>query len=119
MTNTDLNPKERVNVGRFLRALDLFRDLDPHMRLAEIRSYLTVALNENQPIGEVGRQAGIPAQSVSTYLRTLGEHQDRNGKPAMGLLAARTSPFSGRETLVRLTPKGNALAEKIRDAMKG
>lgn len=119
MNNDNLTTEDRVTISRFLHTLNLFREIDPNMRLGEIKSFLTVAMNENSLVGEVGRQAGIPTQSVSTYLKTLGEGRDRNGKPAMGLLAARTSPFDARETMVRLTPKGAALADQIRDAMGG
>lgn len=119
MNNIELTQEDRATVARFLRTLDLFRGIDPNMRLGEVASFLTVAMHENALVGEVGARAGIPTQSVSTYLRTLGEGLDRNGKPAMGLLAARTSPFDARETMVRLTPKGAALADQIRDSMGG
>ena len=119
MSQEELTTEDRVQISRFVRCVDLLREIDPHMKIGEATSLLTVALNENLTVGEVGRRTGIPTQTVGTYLRTLGEGLDRKGKPAMGLLAARTSPFDAREVIVRLTPKGGALMDKIRDVIFG
>ncbi len=85
----------------------------------EIKSCLTVAMNENFLVGEVAKRAEIPTPTVSRYLRTLGEGEDRNGKPAMGQLAARKSPSDSRGTMVQLTPRGTAVADQLRVALGG
>ena len=117
MNDNQLTTEDRVEISKFIQCVQLFRELDPNIRMGTVRSFLEVARNENLTVGEVGRRMGAPVQSVSTYLRTLGEGQDRNGAPALGLLQARTSPFDARETMVRLTPKGAALAESIREVV--
>ena len=119
MNDNELTIEDRVEISKFIQCVNLFRELDPNMRLGTMRSFLTAAMNENITVGELARRTETPVQTMSNYLRTLGEGEDRSGKPAMGLLAARMSPFDGRETMVRMTPKGAELAERIRGVVFG
>ncbi len=114
MSEEELTVEDRVSIHKFIRCLELLRDIDPNIKISEVRCLLTVALSEALTVREVGQRASIPTQSASTFLRALGEGVDRNGKPAKGLLVARPSPFDSRETLVRLSAKGAALMEEIR-----
>lgn len=119
MSEDQMTVDDRVQVSKFIQCVQLFRALDPNIRIGPVRSFLTVALNENMTVGEVARRTGSAVQTVSNHLRTLGEGQDKNGRPSLGLIASRRSPFDAREVVVRMTPKGHALVERMRDITQG
>lgn len=67
---------------------------------------------EELSLRELSTRIGLPPTTVSRHLRYLGPGQ-RKGTPGMELVETYPSPEDGREKLVRLTPKGEALIGQV------
>lgn len=85
--------------------------LDLEHRLSAIETAIAVLASREKPLLDllIDVLEGQRERVMSNHLRTLGEGQDKNGRPALGLIASRKSPFDAREVVVRMTPKGHAL----------
>jgi hypothetical protein len=78
------------------------------------RAFLAVAKDEGQHVDHYARVCGVGNGPMSKRLNDLGEVNSRDrSKPGYGLLESAPNAADRRFTLVRLSPTGRRLAERI------
>jgi DNA-binding MarR family transcriptional regulator len=118
---TKLNPEiesieTRVALGRLLRSLEVFRNIDKDMTLGSMVSLVQVSLNEGMSITELSRQTGDLLATTSRYVQALGDlRHDR--KPGASLIDSHIDPLNFRKKVLRLTPSGRQRVNQLADAV--
>jgi DNA-binding MarR family transcriptional regulator/DNA-binding XRE family transcriptional regulator len=102
-------------IQSMLAALDPFFRIRGTMPTRMIQAFLLVAEQENLPVGEYAKRAGIPMTTMSRNLLDLGE-RDRNYEEGACLVEGRDNPMNRREKLYRLTPRGRELLASVTGA---
>lgn len=107
-----------VSTDRLMRALEVFRELDPDMPIQYALSFLTLARNPGLSIRDLSERLGIAQSSASRNVAALSEwHSFR--KPGHGLIQANEDPRERRRKIVTLTRDGEALLARLEAVMEG
>jgi DNA-binding MarR family transcriptional regulator len=97
-----------------LAALESFRRIHPAISLTSVRAFLYVAENPGINVTELAVASGLTDAGASRVSRALaGPQIDRPLPPSLGLLACEVSAVDPRERLLWLSPRGQALVERI------
>lgn len=97
-----------------LAALESFRRIHPAISLTSVRAFLYVAENPGINVTELGLACGLTDAGASRVARALaGPRIDRPLPPSLDLLECSVSIADPRERLLRLSPRGQALVERI------
>ena len=107
-----------VSTDRLMRAMEVFRELDPDMPIQYALSFLTLARNPGLSIRDLSERLGIAQSSASRNVAALSEwHSFR--KPGHDLIQAKEDPRERRRKIVTLTRKGEALLHRLEAVMAG
>jgi hypothetical protein len=108
--------KLRSTMAGIYNALHFFEG----MPATFVRAFLAVAKDEGQCVVHYARVCGCSSGAMSKRLNDLGDVNSRDrSKPGYGLLEAASNPMDRRFTIVRLSPSGRRLAERIASMMGG
>lgn len=95
------------------------RDLDPEIQAQAIATLLVIAQNpDGIKMQDLGKQVRISQSSVSRNVSLLS-HTQRYGRPGHDLVVAFEDPMERRRKLVRLTPKGKRVVNRLLDVLGG
>ena len=97
---------------KLVRALDLFRELNPDMSVQTIMVLLTVVMHEGCTIKEIKDRVGFSYASASRNVAALSKWH-RLKRPGYDLVEATADPYELRRKLVKLTPKGKEMARRL------
>ena len=114
---SNIDTKARVSTSRALQILNVFRDMDPDMPMGQAVSFLLIAGGETKEGGgititELSERGEFALSSSSRYVKALGT-KDRRGEPGQEVVSAPRDPLDERRKVLRLTPKGRRVLEKI------
>ena len=112
----------RIAVNQALQVLEIFRDLNQEMPIGEVVSFLLIANGETRDGGgititEVGNLGRFAMGTASRYVNTLCL-KDRKGKPGREVVEKGWDPLDERKTVLRISPKGHRLIQRIQQALK-
>jgi DNA-binding MarR family transcriptional regulator len=107
-----------VTLKNTLKALTPFIDLRDTMPLQYVRAFMLVAIEEGSNVTEYAKRAGVSPSLMTRHLSDLGE-TNRHHKPGFGLVEQYYNVMDKRERLMRLTPMGRGIAQKICAALTG
>jgi DNA-binding MarR family transcriptional regulator len=97
-----------------LAALESFRRIHPAISLTSVRAFLYVAENPGINVTELALACGLTDAGASRVARALaGPAIDRPLPPSLDLLDCVVGAVDPRERLLRLSPRGQALVERI------
>jgi hypothetical protein len=115
-----ISPGDRKAVLTLLSALTPISDLrERPIPLPFAVVFLSVVLNEGQPVGRYGKELNMTRFSITRYIRSIGDH-GRQGADALGLVAIKRIKRGYRaKTAVVLTHKGRAVAAQIFGRLQG
>jgi hypothetical protein len=106
-----ISPSDRRAVQTLLSALKPLSDLrDRPIPLPFAVVFLTVALNEGQPVGRYAKDLNMSRFAMFKYLRSIGD-RGRHNAAGLGLVAIK--PGYRVKTAVVLTDKGRAVAAQV------
>jgi len=100
----------------------LQREIRGDVKVQHLNILLKLALNSPDPVTyiELEKWCDTTKASVSRNLKLLGTLMDQSGKDqGLGLVDIRINPFSTREYIVELTPKGVDIIKKLNKVMEG
>lgn len=117
MPNRTLPTEERLSAGSLYAALSIFKEMRGDMPLQWVITFLLVAMEEGQGVGEYAARAGVSKSVMSRHILDLSVKL-RTGEEGMGVLVTRTNPVNLRQHEVHLSPKGRTLAHRILTAWK-
>jgi hypothetical protein len=118
LKTSGLTPKERLKLGEFLAALNLFSELEPTMPLQMVRAFVSAALHEGEGSVEVGLKIGLPSGVIARHLGAYGEF-DRYGRPGLKMIEGRLTPEDRRSKLQYLNVKGRRFLESLLMKLQG
>lgn len=115
MSNADVGPK--VALSRALQILNVFRDMDPDMPMGQAVSLLLIASGETREGGgltvtDLSEKGDFALSSASRYMKALGK-KDRHGRAGEEVVSDARDPMDERRKVLRLTPKGRRVVDKI------
>lgn len=102
--------------SRFLRALEVMRQLDAEMPAQTISTFLAVVEEPGIPIPKLAEKLGLSQSSSSRNVAALSKWQKFN-VPGHDLVEAEPNPEDRRFKIVKLTRKGERLAEKLNEVL--
>jgi hypothetical protein len=112
-----ISPGDRRAVQTLLSALKPLSDLrDRPIPLPFAVVFLTVALNEGQPVGSYAKELNMTRFAMFKYLRSIGD-RGRHNAAGLGLVAMKRG-YRAR-TAVVLTDKGRAVAAQVFARLRG
>ena len=97
-------------------ALTVYKDFtgDSDAQVQTIQMFITIATSKTPPsMEELGKVANIGQSSVSRNIKTLA--LGKQGKPGHRLISVELDPYDNRHRVVKLTPRGQLLVEKMED----
>ncbi|MFG1488107.1 MarR family transcriptional regulator [Oceanospirillum sp. HFRX-1_2] len=97
---------------KILHVITELRHIGPDMPIQTAATFLSVANEEGITMKRLSEKLGISQSSVSRNVAALSKTHRLN-KPGYDLLYAMEDPTERRRKIVRLTPKGRLLADKI------
>lgn len=108
-------------LNKGIKLIELLRDIDPQMHIQTALVFLAVAeageLRVKDIYNKQGR-FGLGQSSAARNIRLLVEWKDESGKwNGHGLLVTCDDPEERRRKLIRLSPTGKALAERLGKAL--
>lgn len=119
---TPLDPRSRVALSRALNILEVFRTIDPDMKMGEAVGFLMIAAGETHDGGlsvtELSKQGGFALSSASRYAQALGE-LNRHHKPGYELVKDEVDLMERRRKILRVTPKGRRILAQITNIVGG
>ncbi|MGA4641152.1 MarR family winged helix-turn-helix transcriptional regulator [Stutzerimonas stutzeri] len=89
-----------------------FRDFDQEMQMQTAQTFIAVAMQPGITMTELSEKVGISQSSCSRNVSALSRLHRLN-KPGMDLVVAAPDPMERRRRIVKLTPKGQRLAESL------
>lgn len=97
-----------------MRATVVLRNIDPDINLAQLQCLLVVSQEEKDGISitEIANKVGITLATASRYIAALGK-TNRHHEDGFGLIETFEDPMERRRKIVRLTPKGKSLINKM------
>lgn len=97
-----------------LEALTAFRALSPRVSVNEIVAFLYVCENEGLSVQELAFVSGMSQSAASRNLRALGRAGSAWAMPpALGLVEAYLRDSDSRSHVLRLTPEGERMRDRI------
>jgi hypothetical protein len=85
-----------------------------------IQAFLAVARHENESVDYYAKMCGCSSGAMSKRLSELGDVSSRDrSKPGYGLLENPFNPMDRRLRMIRLSPKGRALVDRIAGMVGG
>jgi hypothetical protein len=114
-----ISPGDRRAVQTLLSALILISDLrDRPIPLPFVVVFLSVVLNEGQPVGRYAKDLNITRYAASKYIRSIG-HRAGNNAAGLGLVTINRKRGYRVKTAVVLTDKGRAVAAEVFRRLRG
>jgi len=105
--------KHSPEIGRFSRAVEEFRKIDPEIQAQTILTFvLTMQSSGKLTVKDIATKLGIAQSSASRNVAALSKIH-RKGRPGHDLIRAMENPMDRREKFVELTPKGIRVAATI------
>lgn len=92
--------------------LKRFRDFDQEMQMQTAQTFIAVAMQPGITMKELSEKVGISQASCSRNVSALSRVHRLN-KPGMDLVVVAEDPMERRRKVVKLTPKGQRLAESL------
>jgi DNA-binding MarR family transcriptional regulator len=97
---------------KLYRAVEEARKIDPEMQAHTFNIFLTVCINPNVTMKDLGERLGLSQATMSRNIAALGKVHRLN-RPGYDLCVAEEDPVERRRKVVNLTPKG----KRVRDAL--
>jgi hypothetical protein len=108
-----VSPRDRKAVQTLLSALEPISDLrDRPIPLPFAVVFLSVVLNEGQPVGWYAKELKMTRFAMSKYIRSIG-HRAGHNAPGLRLVTINRSRGSRAKSAVVLTDKGRAVAAEV------
>lgn len=98
--------------------LEEFRKFDPEMQMQTAATLLIVAMRPGITTKELTGKLGISQASCSRNVAALSK-LTRHGEPGPDLIVAEEDPHERRRKVMRLTPKGQRVAESLARLLNG
>src|SRR5262249_55177618 len=112
-----ISPRDRKAVQTLLSALEPLSDLrDRPIPLPFAVAFLSVVLNEGQPVGWYAKELNMTRFAMFKYIRSIG-HRAENNAPGLGLVTMNRGYRV--KTAVVLTAKGRAVAAQVVGRLRG
>jgi hypothetical protein len=112
-----ISPGDREAVETLLSALTALSDLrERPIPLAFVVVFLSVVLNEGQPVGWHAEHLHMTRFATFKYLQSIGD-RGRHQAEALGLVMIK--PGDRTKTMVVLTDKGRAVAAQVFARLRG
>lgn len=108
----ELTAGEKLRLGEFLAALDLFSDLEPNMPVSMLRVFVYVAMHEGYGSIKIAQDLGLQSGPASRYLGDWGPF-DRYRKPSHSMIEGKATVEDRRARLQYLTHKGRAFLRRL------
>lgn len=97
-----------------LEALLAFKAHDPRISVNEVVAFLYTCENEGLSVQQLAQVAKLTQSTASRSLRALGpEGSEWAQAPALGLVEAFINPNDARSHVVRLSPRGRELRDRL------
>ncbi len=99
-------------------ALTVYKDFtgDSDAQVQTIQMFISIATSKTPPsMDTLGRIANIGQSSVSRNIKALA--LGKIGKPGHKLISVDLDPYDNRHRVVKLTPKGQQLIDKMEAAI--
>ena len=107
-----------AQTSKLLHAFDLLRTLDREMPGQVVSAFLYVASHSPCHKQALEEDLDFKVSSGSRTTDWLSDHH-RLDKPGLGLIEKYKDPSNWRRVLLKLTPKGEALAEQMKELIYG
>ena len=112
-----ISARDRKAVETLLSALTPISDLrERPIPLPFAVVFLSVVLNEGQPVGRYAKDLNITRFAMFKYIQSIGE-RGRHNAPSLGLVTIK--PGYRVRTAVVLTDKGRAVAAQVFARLRG
>lgn len=98
--------------------VDLLRLMDREVPAQVVATFLYVAMHDGCHKSALEEDLGMTTASGSRNTSWLTKHH-RLKKPGLDLITKEVDPTNRRRTILRLSPKGQALINRIKDALYG
>jgi hypothetical protein len=114
-----ISSRDRRAVQTLLSALKLLSDLrDRPIPLPFAVVFLSVVLNEGQPVGRYAKELNMTRFAMSKYIRSIG-HRAENNTPGLELVTINRKRGRRVKSAVVLTDKGRAVAAEVFRRLQG
>jgi hypothetical protein len=108
-----ISSRDRRTVQTLLSVLKLLSDLrDRPIPLPFAVVFLSVVLNEGQPVGSYAKELNMTRFAMSKYIRSIG-HRAAHNAPGLGLVTIKRKRGYRVKTAAVLTDKGRAVAAEV------
>ena len=108
-----ISPRDRKAAQTLLSALRPFSDLrDRPIPLPFAVAFLSVVLNEGQPVGWYAKELNMTRFAMFKYIRSIGDRAEKNAA-GLKLVTINRSRGYRLKTAVILTDKGRAVAAQV------
>ena len=120
MTSTDPLKRQQTSAqtAKLLHAFELLRTLDREIPGQLVSAFLYIASHNPCHKQSMEEDLGFKTSSASRTTDWLSDYH-RLGKPGLGLVEKYKDSSNWRRCLLRLTPKGEALAEQMKELIYG
>ena len=114
-----VSSRDRSAVQTLLSALEPLSDLrDRPIPLPFAVVFLSVVLNEGQPVGWYAKELNMTRFATFKYIRSIG-HRAENNAAGLGLVTIKIKRAYRVKTAVVLTDKGRAVAAEVFRRLRG
>jgi DNA-binding MarR family transcriptional regulator len=112
--------KERTDelMWRVCKVAELFRVKDTEVPGQLVSVFCYIASHNPCNLQAIKESLGLTDNSTSRNTDWLSDYH-RLGKPGMGLIKKYTDPQNFRRRVVKLTPKGEAMVQSIKEILYG
>ena len=112
------NFESNLALSKAIQIMEVFRELDPTMPIAEAMSFLLLAgEDENVTLQHVADQLEFSLSTASRHVQALGK-LDRNNLPGLELLIDPVDGSNRRRKIRLLTSKGRKVVAKLGEILK-
>ena len=118
MTDPLKRQQTSAQTAKLLHAFDLLRTLDREIPGQVVSAFFYVASHNPCHKQALEEDLGFETSSGSRTTSWLSDYH-RLGKPGLGLIEKYKDPSNWRRILLKLTPKGEALAEQMKELIYG
>lgn len=96
-----------------LEALLVFRAVNADVSINQIAAFLCACEHERLSVRRLACMAGMSQSAAARSLRSLGTVDASRSLPALGLVESCRSDCDGRRRILRLTPAGERLRDRL------
>lgn len=111
-----LSDEEIATARALYLALKNFTDLRPTMPLQYVMTYLQVCMDEGKGVLEYAARAEVPPTVMTRHLLDIGD-RNRAGEEGFGLVTQERDRTDLRRHHARVTAKGKAMIQRMRQAL--